>query len=58
MTGRTLFLTVKIENNQAYPVFKQSGAITSMTEADGYIILPVNIDIVEKNQEVTVILFD
>ncbi len=57
-TGRAQFLTVKIRDNQAYPVFKQSGAITSMTEADGYIILPINIDVVEKNEEVTVFLLD
>ena len=57
-TGRAQFLTVKIKDDQAYPVFKQSGAITSMTEADGYIVLPINIDVVEKNQEVTVFLFD
>jgi len=57
-TGRAQFLTVRIRDNQAYPVFKQSGAITSMTEADGYIILPINIDVVEKNQEVTVFLLD
>jgi len=49
---------VKIEGDLAYPVFKQSGAITSMTEADGYIVLPINVDVVEKNQKVTVFLFD
>ena len=57
-SGRTQFLTVKVKDDQAYPVFKQSGAITSMAEADGYIVLPINIDVVEKNQEVTVFLFD
>ncbi len=57
-TGRKQFLTVKIKGDLAYPVFKQSGAITSMTEADGYIVLPINIDVVEKNQEVMVSLFD
>jgi len=57
-TGRKQFLTVKLKGNQAYPVFKQSGAITSMTEADGYIILPINVDVVEKNQKVTVFLLD
>jgi len=57
-TGRKQFLTVKIKGDLAYPVFKQSGAITSMTEADGYIVLPINIDVVEKDQEVTVFLFD
>jgi molybdopterin molybdotransferase len=57
-SGRAQFLTVKIKNGQAYPVFKQSGAITSMTEADGYILLPINIDVVEKKQKVKVFLFD
>ena len=57
-SGRIQFLTVKIKDNQACPVFKHSGAITSMTEADGYIVLPINIDVIEKNQEVTVFLFD
>jgi len=57
-TGRKQFLTVKIKGDLAYPVFKQSGAITSMTEADGYIVLPINVDVVEKDQEVTVFLFD
>ncbi len=57
-TGRTQFLPVKLKENLACPVFKQSGAITSMSEADGYIILPINTDVVEKNQEVTVFLFD
>lgn len=57
-SGRTQFLTVKIKNNQAYPAFKQSGAITSMAEADGYIILPTNVDVFEQGQEVTVFLFD
>ena len=57
-SGRTQFLTVKVKDGQAYPAFKQSGAVTSMAEADGYIILPINIDVVEQDQEVTVFLFD
>ncbi len=57
-SGRTQFLTVKVKDGQAYPAFKQSGAITSMAEADGYIILPINIDVAEQGQEVTVFLFD
>lgn len=56
-TGRTQFLPVKTEDGKAYPVFKQSGTITSMTEADGYIVLPINTDVVEKNQQVTVFQF-
>ncbi|HVP41090.1 MAG TPA: gephyrin-like molybdotransferase Glp [Candidatus Krumholzibacteriaceae bacterium] len=57
-SGRMQFLTVKLKDGLAYPAFKQSGAITSMAEADGYIILPINVDVVEEDQEVTVFLFD
>jgi molybdopterin molybdotransferase len=55
-SGREQFLTVAIEGGVAYPVFKKSGDITSMANADGYIILPVNLDVVEEGDEVTVIL--
>ncbi|MGD8565145.1 MAG: molybdopterin-binding protein [Candidatus Bathyarchaeota archaeon] len=57
-SGRTQFLPVKLMENMAYPVFKQSGAITSMTKADGYIRIPINVDTLEKDQEVEVHLFD
>jgi molybdopterin molybdotransferase len=57
-SDRTQFLTVKVSNGQAYPVFKHSGAITSMAKADGYIILPINVNVTEKGQEVIVFLFD
>jgi molybdenum cofactor synthesis domain-containing protein len=53
-SGREQFLTVKIIDGVAHPVFKKSGAITSMADADGYIVLPVNLDVIEENEEVTV----
>ncbi len=55
--GRRQFLTVKIEGDEAIPVFKESGAITSVAEADGYIEIPENIDLLEKGEVVTVTLF-
>ncbi len=55
--GRRQFLTVKIEGNEAVPVFKESGAITSVAEADGYIEIAENIDLLEKGEPVTVTLF-
>ncbi len=55
--GRKQFLTVKIEGNEAIPVFKESGAITSIAEADGYIEIAENIDLLEKGEPVTVTLF-
>jgi len=55
--GRRQFLTVKIEGSSAIPVFKESGAITSIAEADGYIEIAENVDLVEKGEPVTVRLF-
>lgn len=57
-SGRKQFLTVRIENGVAYPVFKHSGAITSMAQADGYIMLPVNLDVIEEGEEIEVVLLD
>jgi molybdopterin molybdotransferase len=56
-TGRRQFLTVKVIGDEAVPVFKESGAITSTAEADGYIELAENIDLLEKGDPVTVTLF-
>jgi len=55
--GRTEFHTVKIEKGRAVPVYKESGAITSMANADGYIKIPANVDLVEAGEIVQVILF-
>jgi molybdenum cofactor synthesis domain-containing protein len=57
-SGREQFLPVKLTDGKAYPVFKKSGDITSLAKADGYIILPVNLDVIEENEEVTITLFD
>ncbi|MEM2169410.1 MAG: molybdopterin-binding protein [Candidatus Bathyarchaeia archaeon] len=57
-TGREQFLTVKIVDGRAYPVFKKSGDITSLSKADGYIILPINLDVINEGEEVEVILFE
>ena len=56
-TGRRQFLTVKLVGDEAVSVFKESGAITSIAEADGYIEIPENIDLLEKGEIVTVTLF-
>jgi len=56
-TGRRQFLTVKIVEGEAIPVFKESGAITSTAEADGYIEIAENIDLLEKGEPVIVTLF-
>ena len=55
--GRRQFLTVRVDGEEAVPVYKQSGAITSVAEADGYIEVAQNIDMLEKDTPVTVTLF-
>lgn len=55
-TGRTQFLTVKLKDGVAHPAFKESGAITSMAYADGYVVIPSDVDLLEKDEEVTVYL--
>lgn len=53
-TGRTQFLTVRLDGSTAHPAFKESGAITSMSDADGYVIIPADVDLLEKGEKVTV----
>ena len=55
--GRKVFMTVRLSAGQAEPVFKESSAITSMADADGYIVIPENTDTMEKGDEVEVSLF-
>ncbi len=56
-TGRHQFYTVRIVDGRAMPAFKASGDITSMSQADGYIEIPAQTDIVEKGETVDVTLF-
>jgi molybdopterin molybdotransferase len=56
-TGRHQFYTVRVENGMAEPAFKASGDITSMALADGYIEIPVRVDVVEAGELVDVKLF-
>ncbi len=56
-TGRHQFYTVRVEGGEAVAAFKASGDITSMSDADGYIEIPAQTDIVEKGEVVEVKLF-
>jgi molybdenum cofactor synthesis domain-containing protein len=56
-TGRHQFYTVRLVDGHAMPAFKASGDITSMSQADGYIEIPAQTDIVEKGEMVAVTLF-
>ena len=52
--GRLHYLLVKIEGKNAIPILKDSGAISSLAEADGFIQIPKNIEILEKEDSVQV----
>ena len=52
--GRTHYLLVKIDGKNAVPILKDSGAITSLAEADGFIEIPKNVEILEKGINVKV----
>ena len=56
-TGRHQFYTVRIVDGAALPAFKQSGDITSMSQADGSIEIPIDTDVVEQGAMVEVTLF-
>ena len=56
-TGRHQFYTVRVVDGHAEPAFKASGDITSMANADGYIEIPAQTDVVEAGTVVTVKLF-
>ena len=55
--GRVQLLPVKIERDSVRSVFKESGAITSLSAADGYIVIPADVDLVEKGEMVEVDIF-
>ena len=56
-TGRHQFYTVRVVDGAAVGAFKASGDITSMSQADGYIEIPAQTDIIEKGEPVDVKLF-
>ncbi len=56
-TGRHQYLPVCIQEGEVVPAFKESGAITSMADAEGYIEIPANVDLVEKGERVLVKFF-
>lgn len=55
--GRVEFHTIRLVDGVAVPAYKESGAITSMAHADGYIEIPANVDLIEKGETVRVVLF-
>ncbi len=55
--NRHQFYTVRLRDGAAFPAFKGSGDITSLSMADGYIEIPADQSTVEEGATVTVTLF-
>ncbi len=55
--GRHQFYTVRIADGRAWPAFKGSGEITSLSRADGYIEIPATTSTVDEGAAVAVTLF-
>jgi molybdenum cofactor synthesis domain-containing protein len=54
--GRHQFYTVRLQGGAAFPAFKGSGEITSLSQADGYIEIPSDQSTVEEGTVVDVTL--
>ena len=57
-SDREQFITVRIREGKAFRVFKHSGDITSMTHADGFMVLPIGKSIIKESEPVRVTLFN
>lgn len=56
--GRHQYVLVKIEDDIAHPILKDSGAITAIAEADGYFEIPKNVEIIQEGSEIEVVLLE
>ena len=54
---RLQFYPVRLDGDTAHPVFKGSGDVTSLSDADGWIEIPVGVADVEAGTRVTVRLY-
>ena len=55
--GREEFIPVKLTEGVAYPIFRKSGVISLLSQADGYIVIGRNKEGLKKEEEVEVRLF-
>jgi molybdopterin molybdotransferase len=53
--NRHQFLPVRLEGELAVPTFKGSGEITSLSQADGYVEIPLGVDHLDAGSDVEVI---
>ncbi len=55
--NRLQFYQVRLQDDEAVPVFKGSGDITSLAEADGYIEVPIGVERLEPGTRVAVVRY-
>jgi len=55
--GRFEFLPVKVEDEKAYPLKRGSSAISSLSEADGFVEIEENVEVLPADSKVDVRLF-
>jgi molybdenum cofactor synthesis domain-containing protein len=54
---RLQFHPVRLDGDRAVPVFRGSGDVTSLSDADGYIEVPVGVSRIEAGSRVTITLY-
>ena len=52
------FFSIKVDVKNIQPIFKDSGAIFSLSTADGYVKIPKLVELVDEGEEVEVYLFN
>ena len=56
--GRMQYQLVKVDGNDVHPIFKDSGAIFSLSSADGYVKVEKSVELLDEGEEVKVYLFN
>ncbi len=56
--GRMQYQLVKVDGDDIHPIFKDSGAIFSLSAADGYVKVPKSVELLDEGEEVEVYLFN
>lgn len=56
--GRMQYQLVKVDGDEVHPIFKDSGAIFSLSTADGYVKIPKLVELLDEGEEVEVYLIN
>lgn len=56
--GRMQYQLVKVDGSEIQPIFKDSGAIFSLSSADGYVKVEKSVELLDEGEEVEVYLFN